>query len=123
MSRNDRQRRQKFFAEHPVCCFCGGAARAVEEDHFPSRALFRERVWPEGYAFPACARCNRATSADELIVAMLSRTRGGKEDATARTEVTRYMAAVREEFPGLLEAMRPRTHREFRTAKKSMGLF
>jgi hypothetical protein len=78
MSRNSQQRRRKFFAEHPVCCFCGGRSAAVEEDHFPSRALFRERVWPEGYAFPACVKCNRVTSDDELIVAVLSRVCGGQ---------------------------------------------
>lgn len=122
MSRNNRQRRQKFFQAHPVCCFCGGDAPAVEEDHFPSRALFRERVWPEGYAFPACARCNRVTSADELIVAILSRVRGGKDDTVARAETAKYMTAVRDEFPGLLEAMRPRTHRDYRNARKNYGL-
>jgi hypothetical protein len=122
MSRNDRQRRERFFAAHPVCCFCGGITPAVEEDHFPSRALFRKRVWPEGYAFPACAKCNRVTSADELVVAMLSRTRGGKQDDAARAEVAKYMAAVRNEFPGLLEVMRPRTHREYRTAQRKYGL-
>lgn len=121
MSRN-ASRRKKFFRTHPACCFCGGVVPAVEEDHFPSRALFRERVWPEGYAFPACAKCNRATSGDELLVAMLSRTRGGKEDAAAKAELGRYIAAVREDFPGLLDAMQPRTHREYRNARKKHGL-
>src|ERR1700739_852446 len=122
MSRNNRQRRQRFFLAPPCCCFCGGAEPAVEEDHFPSRALFRERVWPEGYAFPACARCNRATSAGELIVAILSRVRSGTEDSVAGAEIARYMNGVREEFPGLLEAMRPRTHREYRDARKKYAL-
>jgi hypothetical protein len=115
-------RRRKFFAEHPFCCFCGGKTPAVEEDHFPSRALFRERVWPEGYAFPACVRCNRATSADELIVAVMSRLRGGQEDEKASAELRKCLAGVRREFPGLLEAMRPRTHREFRNARKKYGI-
>jgi len=36
--------------------------------------------------------------------------------------MAKYMAAIREEFPGLLEAMLPRTHRQYRKARKEYGL-
>lgn len=105
-----------------MCCFCGGLTPATEEDHFPSRALFLERVWPEGYAFPACEKCNHVTQRDESIVALLSRVRGGEVTPAARAELRNCMAAVRRYFPGLLENMKPRTHRELRDARKKYGL-
>lgn len=73
MSSKKNQRRANFFAEHPTCCFCGGDTPAVEEDHFPSRALFRDRQWPEGYVFPACKSCNEASRFDEQVIAFLVR--------------------------------------------------
>lgn len=51
-----------------------------------SRQLFSGRHWPEGYEFPACSQCNRATKDVEQIVATLSRTypNGATEAAKAR---------------------------------------
>ncbi len=106
-----------------MCCFCGGITPATEEDHFPSRALFIARVWPEGYAFPACAQCNRATRHDEMIVALMSRLHKMDPVTPLETEeLRRCLAAVCREFPGLLESMMPKTHRELRTARKKYGL-
>ena len=31
------------------------------------------RIWPEGYEFPSCKPCNRATKNDELLVDLLAR--------------------------------------------------
>lgn len=54
---------------------------------------------------------------------MLSRIRGaGNETAAATQEFRNCLAAVRKYFPGLLENMRPRTHRELRDARKKWGL-
>jgi hypothetical protein len=116
-------RRLEFFRKHPLCCFCGGIAPATQEDHFPSRALFLNRVWPEGYAFPACAKCNHVTKHDELIVALLARLRGGRADPETDGEFRRYLGDIRRYFPGLLESMRPpKTHRELRNSLKKYGL-
>jgi hypothetical protein len=68
-----KQKKINFLTKHPVCCFCGGETPATEPDHIPSRVLFDNRQWPEGYEFPACVACNRETRHDEQIVAMLSR--------------------------------------------------
>src|SRR5438067_561649 len=99
------RRRALFFAAHPNCCFCGGSTPAIEEDHFPSRAMFRDRVWPEGYVFPACANCNRATAQDELLVAMLGRSYPDLKDQKHQQEVVELYKGVHNNFPGLLEAM------------------
>lgn len=73
-------RKKLFLAQHPLCCFCGGHRPSAEPDHVPSRVLFDKRQWPEGFEFPACIDCNRATRHDEQVVAMLS-VRGSRLNA------------------------------------------
>lgn len=68
-SRARKIRLEKLRQEHPFCYFCA-EGRTEEEDHVPSRECFRGRQWPEGYAFPACSRCNRAASQIEQGVAL-----------------------------------------------------
>lgn len=67
-------KRKAFFNSHPTCCFCGGNTMATTEDHFPGRAIFEKKIWPEGYVFPACQKCNKESSDDELVVSILART-------------------------------------------------
>ena len=101
MSRRGNQaRRERFFREHPTCCFCGGVSVATTEDHAPNRAVFDQRQWPEGYVFPACDGCNEATRKYEKIMAFLTRidygaplTEAGKHD------VRKAMRGIRNEFP------------------------
>lgn len=63
------KRKAKFKAEHPTCYFC--ATNPTEtEDHVPSRECFRGRLWPDGYAFPACQGCNHAGGKIEQVVAL-----------------------------------------------------
>jgi len=38
-----------------------GERPAATEDHQPAKALFDRKEWPEGYVFPACEPCNKAT--------------------------------------------------------------
>jgi hypothetical protein len=115
------QRRQKFLREHPTCCFCGGNRPAVGEDHFPSRTVFTERQWPEGYVFPACLECNGVTRLDELLVSFLSRMRPNPTERVVPEEFTDLLRAIRNNFPGLLEAMKA-THRDQRDAQRKYGL-
>ena len=116
-----KQRRLKFLADNPLCCFCGGRNVATEEDHFPSRALFRERIWPEGFVFPACAKCNDATSRDELLVAWLARLRVHNDTLSEldRREFTELRKGIERGFPGLLDAMHSPSHRERRRARET----
>jgi hypothetical protein len=115
------QRRRQFFTEHPRCCFCGGNTLATEEDHFPARAHFRQRQWPEGFVFPACSACNRATSRDELLVAFLARI-GIREESATPQDVKEHwdlMQGVAREFPGLLASMyHGASHRQRRETRK-----
>jgi hypothetical protein len=123
--RRGKQGRQQFFEAHPICCFCGGEKPAVEEDHFPSRSLFRGHHWPEGYVFPACVECNRITRRDELIVAWLARARvlDGPRRKLDEDDFERRCAAVNRRFPGLLESMQSGvTLRERRTVRDKLGM-
>ena len=122
MAGNNARRRERFFKEHPWCCFCGGSAQAVEIDHFPSRVLFLNRQWPEGYAFPACARCNRVTARDELLVAWLARARNREEHTEHMEEFERLFADVETNFPGVLQSMSRMTHRERRQKRELLGI-
>src|SRR5687767_1892195 len=96
----------KFIAQHPLCCFCGGHVPATTVDHVPPRTLFRSRKWPEGFIFPACQDCNKATRRDELLVGMLARIFPDSEAPEHKNELHKQMAAVNTNFPGLLESMR-----------------
>jgi hypothetical protein len=54
--------REEFFTKNPWCIFCGGTVAATTVEHCPPRAMFDNKEWPEGYAFPACASCNGGSS-------------------------------------------------------------
>ncbi len=64
--------KKKFLVDHPFCCFCGGRVRSVEPDHQPGRVFFRDRKWPEGFVFPSCEMCNRASRMSEDVVSLLT---------------------------------------------------
>lgn len=100
-----KERHKEFLSRHPICCFCGGMRAATTEDHFPSRSMFRDRRWPEGYVFPACASCNAATAKDELIIAMLGRMFPDPQDPDHKQQIVNLMQSVNNNFPGLLASM------------------
>ena len=66
----DKKRRiDRLKASDPICYFC--ASRPTEtEDHVPSRECFRDRIWPDGFTFPACAICNNGAGRMEQVVAL-----------------------------------------------------
>jgi len=113
--------RAVFLKEHPICCFCGGIASAEEPDHVPSRVSFRERQWPEGYEFPACIPCNRATRADEQVVAMLARIYPDATTEIEQAETQERIRAVAHNFPEIMIEMRA-TVRQRRNAAKKYGI-
>ena len=115
------QHRRAFLSRHPKCCFCGGHRPAEEVDHVPSRVLFKDRHWPEGYEFPACARCNRATRLDEQVIAMLSLIHPDGHSPEERAEVQERIRAVAHNHPALLEEMKPSVS-QLRQASRKYGI-
>lgn len=115
------EHKKKFLALHPFCCFCGGETPSAEPDHVPSRVFFESRQWPEGFEFPACVRCNRATRHDEQVVAMLSWIYPDPTTEKGKTEVEERIRAVAHNYPAVIEEMQP-SMRQVRNAVKKYGL-
>lgn len=119
MGKASRLRRQAFFAQHPFCCFCGGGVPATEIDHLSARHLFRGRLWPEGYEFPACALCNRGAAIDELLMGFLIRIRltdlSPAEEAELEAAISKAHDRHPEIFANMKELSRIETTRFIRS--------
>ena len=102
---NRTRLRREFLKKHPICCFCGGTKRSTTEDHVPSRAMFDNRQWPEGFNFPACDSCNSSTRHDEQIVAMLSIIYPDASTDAQKQQVEERMSAVAHNYPEVIEEM------------------
>lgn len=112
------KRRRQFLADNPLCCFCGGTRVSEEIDHIPSRVLFKNRQWPEGFEFPACSKCNRATSLDEQVVAMLSLVTASTTDPSIADLIQERMQAIANNLPELFIEMNPTTDQLREAASK-----
>ena len=100
-----RKRRERFFADHPTCCFCGGESPATTIDHVPLRAAFVGNVGPEGFEFPACDDCNGGTAASEQVLALYARLFDRNDKNYDAAHVQKLIAGIRNNYPALL----PRT--------------
>lgn len=108
-----------YLQKHPMCCFCGGNEFAVERDHLPPRSVFYDNKAPDGYVFPACERCNRGSSEDDAIFALMSRLFDLNEDRHDPQDSTRKLiAAFAERHPGEIEKMRLSASERRRAAKQ-----
>jgi hypothetical protein len=115
------RRRREFLARHPLCCFCGGVTSATTIDHVPSRQLFDNKRWPEGYEFPACEHCNGATRNAEQVIAMIARAYPDGATEQQREEMGRILQAIANNYPEVLLEMKP-SARKVRSFLKSRGL-
>lgn len=114
-----RSRRERFFKEHPYCCFCGGATPATTEDHQPGRIFFRNREWPEGFVFPACQPCNSISRQSEKLLALLIHGDGDSDD---RGRFQANLASINSKYPDLVSDMIPKSTREVREILRQMGV-
>src|SRR5262249_7694837 len=96
-----------FLKRHPQCCFCGGQIAAVTIDHQPARIIFPNKHPPKGLEFPACASCNRPTTADEALLAFVCRFAGSRRTNAARDfhRLKNVVRSINQSFPGLLQRM------------------
>ncbi|GAA0493386.1 hypothetical protein GCM10009097_06510 [Pigmentiphaga daeguensis] len=102
-----KAKRERFLAKHPFCCYCGGTTEATTIDHWPSRAIFDNRQWPERYAFPACFACNADSAPLETAFAVICRIGRQRDDAQTLEQDARLLRAFSETFPALYRAMFP----------------
>ena len=103
------------------CIYCGGAQDATTEEHCPPRALFRQRAWPEGFAFPSCVACNAGTSDDDLLVQFMASMQPDPDDAQVK-KFSGLMYQVKNQFPGLLQRMMARSATEARQIARALGV-
>jgi len=114
-----RLRKQRFFEEHPLCCFCGGETAATTEDHQPARVFFQGRQWPEGFVFPACEPCNKISSESEKLVSLLIHGESGSGD---RSKYQNLIMSIRREHPDLISSMLPRNANDTRRILRRKGI-
>ncbi len=111
-------KREIFFAQHPICCFCGGNTKSEEPDHIPSRALFLNRQWPEGYLFPSCIKCNRTSRYYELVISFLSRLYPDPSTKEEEAEFNKSADSINKRFPEILKELMLSNVKKKRLAKK-----
>lgn len=92
---------QEFAKEHPHCCFCGGLNTTTTRDEVPPRTMFKDRVWPDGYRFPACQTCNSASRYIDQALALYARM-SFADRHTDEEELTPYIHGVANNRPDLL---------------------
>lgn len=114
--------KQNFLKKHPLCCFCGGVTPAEEIDHVPGRVFFRERQWPNGYEFPACIKCNRATRYEEKVIAYLARFNSDNEDETNEIEFARLQEDIAKHDPEFISDIRQSSANEIRHFLKERNI-
>jgi hypothetical protein len=114
-----KAKKLKFLHDHPTCCFCGGLTKSEEPDHIPSRALFDDRQWPEGFEFPACIRCNRVTRYDEEIVSFISRLYPDPVGAKRTGEFQKICASINKYRPAVMEEVQGTSNQKKRALKEN----
>ncbi|MGO8087621.1 hypothetical protein AB9E29_10865 [Rhizobium leguminosarum] len=97
-----KNRKQKFLDANPLCFFCGRPAQTI--DHIPSRQCFKNRVWPEGYEFPACLPCNNDAGPLEQVVALYLLMGNHDGDETG-SDLLKLITGVRNNSPQFLPKM------------------
>lgn len=96
-----RRKKERFKAEHPWCCFCGGDVPATTIDHIPARTCFRNREYPEGFEFPACDRCQGASRMDEIAFAFWVRALDHNDDNLVDRDFDRLITGLMNNLPDL----------------------
>jgi len=113
-----KQRKREFLRDNPICCFCGGENASEEPDHMPSRTLFLDRQWPEGYEFPSCVSCNRVSRYDELVVSLLSRLNPDPTTEMEEVELNKCANSVNKYIPEVVEEIQISPAKKKRLAKE-----
>ena len=99
------RRLQRFFAGHPLCCYCGQVAET--EDHCPARICFRDKIGPEDWSFPACRACNSAISGTEQVVAFFIRALDHTDANMRDADLRRLYRGVHNNHPEVLPKLFP----------------
>lgn len=110
LSRRAR-RRAAFLQDHPRCCFCYGERPTAEIDHAPARACFRGKEGPEGFVFPSCSLCNRASAHSEQVAALYIRFTDNTPENFREEDFVKLFWGVANNTPGATPSFTPETAR------------
>lgn len=114
--------KQTFLKNHPNCCFCGGATTATTQDHIPARSLFLGRWWPEGYVFPSCEECNKASREDEQMMAAIVRLGpNNQRSEKEHVELMKAMNGFRNNQPEIFKKLEILSRIETRQRLRALG--
>lgn len=116
-----KNKKQRFLATNPYCCFCGGRTPATSVDHVPPRICFVERAAPEGFEFPACDICQGATRLAELAFGMFVRFNDPSDENYRSAEVQKIALGIKNNLPHLFPIV-GLTTREKRKALRAKDL-
>lgn len=116
-----KKARLRFSELHPQCCFCGGEAPFEEYDEQPPRAFFVDRQWPEGFRFPSCSKCNRASRQHDLAVSLVGRICTPVDDAYREKDARNILTGIRNNAPHLLPNLHLSSNDKRRTLR-DLGL-
>lgn len=105
MGKHAQAMKAAFFAANRYCIFCGGSTLATTKEHCPPRALFQNKVCPDGYIFPACQSCNGGTSDDDALIAMLGRMNPFSEENNLDGTVPGLIKNANHQHAGLVRDM------------------
>lgn len=101
---NKQISRERFFAEHEFCCFCGGTEKAVQIEHMPSRIMFRGKQRPKGFEFPICKLCNEVSRQSEPVVAYLAMANNDPEqDGKIAIDLNRQLTSIKRYNPAFVD--------------------
>ena len=104
-----------------MCAFCGGRTASSSIEHCPPRAMFQDRLWPEGFEFPACQECNVGSGDHDLLIAILARMNPFEETGNQDGKLQGLIYAVNKQYPNLLSRMMP-SATEARRANRKLGI-
>jgi hypothetical protein len=105
-SRRDRKAIRAALLAKP-CIYCGGGQPATTTDHMPSRSLFNDAVWPEGFEFPACASCQKKSRYAETMIGFLAGIYSDPADPPSREESRRRIIGLRRNYPRVFANLLP----------------
>lgn len=86
---------------HPACVFCGGRAPTETVLAVPAPVLFWAGTRPEGFEYPACARCAAGRDFEDAVAAVFTALQAAGREET-RDDVERLLAEIGARAPDVL---------------------
>ena len=101
---------QRKLAEQPWCIYCGGTTAGTSLDHMPPIGVCDDRQRPPGMEFVACAKCHDGTRKADQIAGLMCRTFPNTVSPTAKQEMAKIFAGVRNTQTAVFKELAPSMH-------------